>query len=259
MKSSLQFYSLALCTVLLLLFSNYVIAQPIFCPSCEFLQCESGKICKVINGCGSCILISNSSSSSSSSSSSGSFFNIDENFTGVWKSQPIKIPTISSSSSGSCIACNKVNPTCSNKEILVPQACNSCAYCIKKDFLQSINLRLCIQNGKLDGLIDQKNVFNSSILNIDSVPSKKILKVSSTDSAKSKHSLTFNLINSRKMSITLPNGLVTQAIKTGTNGCLFPICSNLFCQPVINGSSSCKVANMLLESGCGDCPIIICP
>lgn len=248
MKTYFKF--LLLSFILFSLFSSNAFGQPIFCPSCEFLQCESTKTCKIIDGCGSCVEISNSSSSS------GNTFTINNNFAGVWKSSPIKVSS-GSSSSGSCIKCTKV-PSCSNNEILIPQSCNSCASCIKKDFLQKINLTLCVNNNSLEGIINQRTLLNNAVLTVDSTPQKNTLKVSTLDLNKSVRSFTFNLVNSRKMIIKLSNGLTTQATRISTNGCLFPVCPNFNCPTTVNVNNNCKIVNMLTEAGCGDCPIVTC-
>ena len=237
--------------ILFSLFSNKALGQPIFCPSCDFLQCESTKTCQIINGCGNCVDIS-----TATSSSSGNSFNINNNFNGIWKSTPIKVNS-ASSSSGSCIKCTKAT-NCSNKETLIPKSCNACASCIKKDFLQKMNLTLCVNNNILEGILNQGTLLNNAVLSVESTPSKSSLEVSTNDSSNNKRQLTFNLINPRKMTIMLSNGLTTQATKISTNGCLFPVCPNFNCPTTINVNNNCKIINMLTEAGCGDCPTVSC-
>jgi len=114
------------------------------------------------------------------SSSGGSQIALNENFTGVWKAKFPK-PTEpigggSSSSGGSssgCIICIQVVPECGSSEVLVPQSCTECAHCASAStsggavstriaahisgpsVSRVLTLKLCVREGKLEGVINQ--------------------------------------------------------------------------------------------------------
>lgn len=117
------------------------------------------------------------------SSSGGTQIALNENFTGVWKAKFPK-PTEpigggSSSSGGSssgCIICIQVVPECSSNEVLVPQSCTECAHCASASTSSGavstriaahisgpsvsrvLILKLCVREGKLEGVINQGGV-----------------------------------------------------------------------------------------------------
>jgi len=123
---------------------------------------------------------------------------LNKNFSGIWKARiPKPISSSSTSSSGGeCILCIQVVPECSSNQILVPQSCTECAHCIdssssgglitrkplahiNEGFAGSriITLKLCVKNGRLEGTIHQKDVFDNANITSQNIISENEVEI----------------------------------------------------------------------------------
>ncbi len=184
-----------------------------------------------------------------SSTSSGNISTkINNNFTGFWLSNNIKCfnkdSISSSSSSGECISCPKVNIICSRGSIFVPQSCNSCAFCENcKD--AKIGLQLCVKEGKLDGIINHSGYLNRDFLTVDKIiSSKNIILSTFSDSLEQPVKIGLKLLNENSLLGSIDNGLYKEqfiARKLNSKSC-----------PVVKGSNNC-CDGFILSSSSSEC------
>ena len=161
-----------------------------------------------------------------SSSSSGEIM-LSKNFTGTWKGRVERIKSSSSSSSGECIICTQVVPECSADQTLIPQSCNECAHCISPSFSNSsgsmsnrilehidsekfgssiITFKLCVKDGKLEGIVQEGGVFiNGKIISQNVISENEVeITAESKDGKTTKIKLKF--ISGREFLGTFEDG-----------------------------------------------------
>ena len=164
----------------------------------------------------------------SSSSSSSGVIAVNEGFTGIWKakvSRCMPIQGSSSSSSSGCVICTQVVPECSSGQTVISQTCTECAHCgnvIATNSSSSgqvitsssssggtklcvdrgsrvITLKLCVRNGKLEGVLHQGNVFDKAVIDSQTVVSKDEVVVNLKDKKGKTATATLKLLGERQL------------------------------------------------------------
>ena len=181
-----------------------------------------------------CFLVLNSSSNvigqtqDSTSSSSSGVIAVNEDFTGVWKAKVSRcrhIQNSSSSSSSGCIICTQVVPECSSGQTVISQTCTECAHCGDVTTSSSsssgqvvtsssssggaelcvdmgsriITLKLCVRNGKLEGVLHQGGVFDKAVIDSQAIVAGDEVVVNLKDKKDKTATVTLKLLSTRQL------------------------------------------------------------
>lgn len=175
-----------------------------------------------------------------SSSSSGGQVVLNKNFSGVWKARVVKPIKLNTSSSGSseCVICVQVVPKCLPDQKLILQTCTECAHCTSGGALTNLNtsgqvvlrktlahinsgfsgsriitFKLCIQDGKLEGTVQQTGVIEKGTIISQNIISENEIDVTFKDKHGISANITLKLVGRRKFIGMFTDNHTFQAIK----------------------------------------------
>lgn len=151
---------------------------------------------------------SSGSVQSNSSSSSSGLIALNKNFSGIW--QGTKSPQ-----KPECIICAQVLPKCDLDEILIPQSCTECAHCEASDSeepvrlnnqikLSKINLMLCVNDGILQGVINQAGSIKNATITTQNIINKNEVSITFEEDGITRNA-TLQLINNKSLLVNFPD------------------------------------------------------
>ena len=174
----------------------------------------------------------------SSSSSGSTEISLNKNFTGVWKARVRP---------AECIACIQVVTECTNGQTLLPQTCTECAHCVGSSSSTSgsgtitnvlaqtikssriITLKLCVKNGKLEGIVHQGGVIDKGSIISQNIISQNEVIVTIQDKGGKTETLDLKLQSNKFLSGSFASGKIFQA-KRVSSGSLNNCSSKASCR-----------------------------